>query len=365
MQFSLPGLRRDGVHPIDEADRSMITAADAASRIQVFFAQLGARDDGIDRAPAEILGLMIDAGLDRLSRPGGGRTLARWRALAAVAAQDLSLLKLYEGHTDALAILAEAAGGAAPAAGAWGVWCAEPPDARISIAALGPGAVSVSGVKAWCSGASVLSHALVSGWNAQGEPCLAAVALDQPGVALTAQGWHAVGMAATASVNVMFDAAEGRQIGRPGFYTGRPGFWHGGAGIAACWYGAAARLAELMRQKLRCRSDPHALAHLGAVDAALAAAADSLRAAAQAIDDFPDADACHLALRVRSIAEKAAGEVITAAGRALGAAAFCRDRDSSRILADLPVFLRQSHAERDLAALGAGLLEAEASPWIL
>ena len=33
--------------------------------------------------------------------------------------------------------------------------------------------------------------------------------------------------------------------------------------------------------------------------------------------------------------------------------------------ADLPVFLRQSHAERDLASLGTGLLPEEESPWKL
>jgi hypothetical protein len=36
-------------------------------------------------------------------------TLECWRALAAVGAPDLSLAKLFEGHTDALAILHQAA----------------------------------------------------------------------------------------------------------------------------------------------------------------------------------------------------------------------------------------------------------------
>ena len=53
------------------------------------------------------LAALIEAGFDRLPLPGGGQTLDRWRALAAVAAHDLSLVKLYEGHTDALAIRAE------------------------------------------------------------------------------------------------------------------------------------------------------------------------------------------------------------------------------------------------------------------
>jgi hypothetical protein len=56
---------------------------------------------------------LVEAGLDVLPRPGSGQTLARWRVLAAVASHDLSLVKLFEGHTDALAILAELGGGPA------------------------------------------------------------------------------------------------------------------------------------------------------------------------------------------------------------------------------------------------------------
>jgi heme oxygenase len=43
----------------------------------------------------------------------------------------------------------------------------------------------------------------------------------------------------------------------------------------------------------------------------------------------------------------------------------CRDARFARAMADLPVFLRQSHAERDLAALGEQIMDAEAFPWTL
>ena len=48
---------------------------------------------------------MLAARLDGLPLPGGGATPMRWRALAAVARHELSLVKLYESNTDALAIL--------------------------------------------------------------------------------------------------------------------------------------------------------------------------------------------------------------------------------------------------------------------
>jgi hypothetical protein len=57
-------------------------------------------------------------------------------------------------------------------------------------------------------------------------------------------------------------------------------------------------------------------------------------------------------LRTRLLVEQAATTVLTHSGRALGAGPLCRDPSIARCMADLPVFLRQSHAERDLAALG-------------
>ena len=309
---------------------------------------------------------LIGADTDRLPRPGAGHTLARWRALAAVAARDLALVKLYEGHTDALAILAELDGPPPPAASRWGTWCAEPPDARVELRPDPDGrGVRLHGTKAWCSGAAMSTHALLSAWNDRGEPCLAAVALDQPGVTVTSNGWHAVGMADTGSVDVRFDGALATPVGRPGAYVARPGFWQGGAGIAACWYGGAQGIAEMTRRRLGSKPDAHRLAHLGAMDVALAGAAATLRETAAWIDAHPRADAQRPASRARLTVEDAATRVLDHAGRALGAGPLCRDARFARAMADLPVFLRQSHAERDLASLGAGLVIDEDSPWTL
>ena len=45
------------------------------------------------------------------------------------------------------------------------------------------------------------------------------------------------------------------------------------------------------------------------------------------------------------------------AGRALGAGPLCHDAGHSRRVADLTVYLRQHHAERNLAELGAAVAE--------
>ncbi len=316
-------------------------------------------------APAAALRRLIAAGVDRLPLPGQGATLARWRALAAVGAHDLSLAKLFEGHTDALAILHEAGVTPDAAGSRWGTWCAEPPDARVRIEEAGGGALVLNGRKAWCSGAQDVTHAVVSCWNPDGEAMLAAVDLRQPGVGMTSDAWQAVGMRGSASIDVRFDNVAAQPLGGPGFYVRRAGFWHGGAGVAACWFGAATALAEALAQAMRARPDAHRLAQLGEVTVALQGCAALVRETAAAIDRAPDADAMAAALSVRLSVDAACGTVLAAVGRALGPGPMCKDAAMARRFADLPVFIRQSHAERDLEALGR-LVAADAErPWML
>ena len=195
---------------------------------------------------------LIDGGVDRLPQPAGGQTLARWRALSAVAAHDLSLAKLYEGHTDALAILRELTSPLqVTPMSVWGVWAAEAPGERVLIehdAAAPAGRVRLRGVKHWCSGAATVSHGLLTAWHADGRgPQLVAVPMRQRGVDVRSGSWQAVGMGGSASVDVAFDAADAELVGQPGDYLRRPGFWQGGAGIAACWYGGAMFIACVLK----------------------------------------------------------------------------------------------------------------------
>lgn len=286
-----------------------------------------------------------------------------------MAAHSLSLAKLYEGHTDALAILSELQADLATEGLRWAVWCAEPPGERVQATPKAPHAaahagmaVQLSGHKPWCSGARAVDRALVSGWLADGRRCLIAVTMDQPGIRRDDSHWQAVGMAASASADVHFDGATGVLVGEPGQYLGRPGFHHGGAGVAACWHGAAARIASHLQQAVGQGEDPHRQAHLGALDVALAGAAGLLRDAAARIDATPS-DPCLLAVnRARLAVEAAAEEVLRRVPRAIGPGPLCKNRGLAQLMADLPVFIRQSHAERDQAALGRLLADkAQAS----
>ena len=303
--------------------------------------------------------------LDLLPLPGQGHTLQRWQTLARVAGCDLALAKLYEGHTDALAILAECGAAHLVGDGIWGVWAAEPPDARAQILSRHGDEVRLGGSKAWCSGALQIDRALITAWDGD-QPQLVAIELSHPSQRIQVDHWQAVGMGITTSVEIAFDDAPGIAVGQPGQYLSRPGFWQGGAGIAACWYGAAEALADYLREHCRKpRPDPHADAHLGAVDAALYGARAALRECAAWIDQQPHADASFEVRRARAQVEQAVELVIRHVGRALGATPFCRSSHFARLSADLPVFIRQSHAERDLAALGQQLAHVPAGAWQL
>lgn len=305
-------------------------------------------------------------GLDRLPLPGGGHTLERWQRLAQLAGCDLALAKLYESHADALAILAECDALGDAGDGLWAVWAAEPPGARVQISARRGAEVRLDGRKAWCSAAQQVDHAVLTAWDEQGQPQLVSIRLDGVGQRLIGEQWQAVGMAATCTADLDLSDCPGRLVGQPGQYVDRPGFWQGAVGVAACWYGAAAALAEYLRSHCQSpKADPHALAHLGATDAALAGARAVLRASAQWIDAAPQADASAIARQARAQVEQAVQQVIEHVGRALGAAPFCRNRHFARLAADLPVFIRQSHAERDLAQLGHVVATGQGQGWAL
>lgn len=286
-----------------------------------------------------------------LPLPGRGATRARWRALAAIAARDVCLVKVLEAHYDARAILVEL-GGALPAPDRLlAVWAAEPPDARLEFTQRADGTGTVSGRKAWCSGAALVDAALVTA-HAGDARVLVCVDMRQPGVVPDGDDWHAVGMARVHSGSVRFDDAPAVRIGDAGAYLARPGFWHGGAGIAACWFGAATAIAETLRRHPGLEHQAHAAAHLGAIDTALHAAAALLRETADAIDAQPDAPHVEAVMRVRSLLERTATDVIDRVGRALGPGPLCADAAHAQRCADLATFIRQSHAERDWAAIG-------------
>ncbi len=315
------------------------------------------------RQAADAFRAAEESGRLRLPLPGSGRTRERWAGFAALAEEDLSLARLGEGHADAVAILAEL-GGPEPVAGSrWGVWAASPPGPGLHARRGTSGAWTLRGVKQYCSGARACTHALVT---AAAEDGVRLFAVTTGALRPELSSWPAAGMAGSDTLDVDFDGIRAVPVGGPGGYTNRPGFSHGGVGVAACWYGGARAVGRTLLAAAQQRDvGPHALAHLGAVDVTLLTARSALSGAADEIDadpgDHKEAGRVR-ALRVRALVEAAATEVMGRVGRALGAGPLCHDGEHSRRVADLTVYLRQHHAERNQAELGA-LVAGQGTSW--
>jgi len=322
-----------------------------------------------DVAAALELGVVLGA---RGALPGSGETRALWEALASIASHDLGAARAIEPHLDALAILDQAPSGELPPiAGTvgctWGVFAAEgSPEPLRARAGESGSPWSISGIKPWCSLADRLDAALVTVTLDTGARALFAVDLRQSGIITDNSAWQARGLTEIPSGPVRFADVLGYPVGEPGWYLTRPGFSWGGIGVAACWFGGAVGLARTLFAALQRREpDPIALMHLGAIDEVLQSARRALAEAADLVDsgDAEGAEGRLLAKRVRATVARACEVVAERVGHSLGPAPLAQDADHAKRVADLQLYVRQHHAERDEASLGGALVRAGSAPW--
>jgi alkylation response protein AidB-like acyl-CoA dehydrogenase len=293
-------------------------------------------------------------------RPCAGQTLRRFALLARDAYQDLVLGRLVEAHADAVAISTELGAGDQIQPGqCWGVWAAGP--ANNLRATRSDSGWQLEGEKQWCSGATLVSHALVDAAAEDGQR-LFAVRLATPGVRVQPVSWVGPGMSRSETRTVTFESAVATPIGDPGDYLERRGFWAGAIGVAACWHGGTVRIAEALFKAGRTSTDAHVMSHLGATQTALFENRSVLAAAASALDSETGDGFAVLARSVRTTVEQNATEVIDRVGRALGPRPLAHDRIHAETVADLTVYIRQHHAERDLEQLGRDV--ANTTAWI-
>ena len=180
------------------------------------------------------------------------------------------------------------------------------------------------------------------------------------------EGGELLGLPVTTSVDDLPVDGDGI-VGATGWYTGRPGFAIGGAGVAAVWWGGAAGLLERVVGHLPADPDAHQLAHLGELHALLQAADALLGRVASVVDAASPPGGPTgavdpvLVAEVRSVVERTAREVLDRGPRMVGPTALSRDADLARALADLTIYVRQHHGERDHAALGRQVLATRRS----
>ncbi|MBG6213439.1 MAG: acyl-CoA dehydrogenase [Cryobacterium sp.] len=313
--------------------------------------------------------LQVLTSLPSTARPGGGRTDEYFEILAKLGSADLTTARIAEAHLDAMAIVHQA--GCTPVAPgeSWGVFAAEMPGMTLTATRSGA-RWRLDGTKPWCSIAGLLSNALVTAraerpdgaWGRR----LFAVDLRQAGVEVHDEVWVARGLAQVTSGPVDFSAVVADAVGDDGWYLRRPGFAWGGIGVAAVWWGGAVGMARTLYESSQGRTpDQIALAHLGAVDVTVTASKMALAAAATAIDagEADGAAGSVLAARVRGIVARTVDEVIFHVGHALGPAPLALDARHVQRVADLQLYVRQHHAERDDAALGRMLAMRGSAPW--
>ena len=348
-------------------------------------------------------------------KPGDGRTARLWELLASVAAVDVAAARVLEPHLDAGAILSQA-GTPEAFTGSWGVYAAEAPGTRLtagpaSTSADGPppgepepagaepggaepagkaAGVQLNGSKPWCSLAQFVDHAVVTAHTETGGRAAFAVDLRAAGVTCDVPEWASRGLREIPSGTVHFDRVPAVPLGGDGWYFQRPGFAWGGMGMAACWLGGAVALgrhfeAALLRGARSQREpDQVALAALGEVDRILTSTLQYLARAADAVDaagaDRESAVAAgdgepntgggtglnggagggwSEALRVRGTVAAAVERVQLLVSQNLGPGPLAFDERYGKCMADLSLYVRQHHATRDDAQLGALTLKGE------
>lgn len=290
---------------------------------------------------------------EEIPLPGAGETARRHRLLFNVGRQDLSLARLAEAHWDAVAILRE--NGTQPKAGClYGVWASERPGRSLALEQ-NQGSLQINGKKMFCSGAGLVDRALVTVGGP--EPQLVDVDLRNSDrfLQFDDSNWITSAFRETHTSTAIFQnlpVSSEDFIGAPGWYLQRPGFWHGACGPAACWAGGAAGLVDYAKEQSR--NDSHTLAHLGAMHASIWATLAYLDSAGHEIDDAPyDCEkAIVRALSVRHLIEQACTDILRRLSRAYGPYPIAMDKKISQRYQELDLYLRQSHAERDLETLG-------------
>jgi hypothetical protein len=293
--------------------------------------------------------------------PGRGQTGRRFDLLRSTAEKDLVLGRLVEAHADAVAIISELSGPPVVPGQRWGVWAAGPADS-VRACPSGRAGWRLEGSKAWCSGAILVTHALVDACTAAGQQ-LFAVDLVNPGIAVGLPGWLGAGMLRADTRPVEFDQASAVAVGQPGQYLSRPGFWAGAIGVAACWQGGTIAAARPLLERSRRRPEPHLLAHLGAVHVNIEQNRAILASASRQLDEHFCYDHQLLAGAVRTTVERNAVEVMDRVGRALAPGPLAYDAEHAALVADLTVYIRQHHGERDLEQIGRRLSQLEDDAW--
>ena len=327
------------------------------------------RDAGLLAAPLPVSlgggGLGLDVGTHH----------ALYAVLREVGRASLPVGRVYEGHVNALALLAEwgtdeqrrRAARDVAAGHLFGVWNTEVPRDGVHLHPLPGGRVRMEGAKTFCSGMGAVTRVFANGALPDGRWQMALVPLDAVDVSADPQWWAAEGMRASVSGRTDFwGVVLGPEalVGPPGAYLREPGFTGGSVRFAAVQLGGAQALFDAAGDHLRTlgRTD-HAVqrARLGEAAVALESGALWLLGAARLADrpDVEDADRVAYAQMVRTAVERVCLDVLERVDRAVGARGLLPPSPIERVGRDLRLYLRQPNPDGALDAAAGHALTGE------
>lgn len=291
--------------------------------------------------------------------------------LTHVGAGSLALGRVYEGHVNAVQLVARYADGEARSAlladavqgHLFGVWNTEPPGNGLKIDSTG-GAPTLRGVKTFASGAGFVTRALVTAQPDSPGSQMIVVALE-PGERADLSAWRAQGMRASATGTVDFTglgADRFTRVGGPDDYQVQPHFSGGAWRFLAVQLGGLEALLDAWRGHLVATGrgeDPHQLARLGEGVIAAETARLWVARAAAVVGEEGDPDGIIAYVNLARLAVERAGlDLLERAQRSVGLQGFLRDHPLERLTRDLATYLRQPGPDRALTEGARHVLRA-------
>jgi hypothetical protein len=303
-------------------------------------------------------------GLGLGTEPSGARGLLR--LLRLIGRANLSLGRIFEGHVNALRLVAlygsaDQLRRAADDAGdghLFAIWATDGAN-PVRIIGTPPQAV-LRGEKTFCSAAAQATRALITAATDEGASRMLLSALRAGERARTGlDDTHGMRACGTGSVDFAGIAVpEAALIGQPGDYLRQPEFSAGAWRASAVALGGLDALVEQARRQLVARNredNPHQKARLGEIF--IAAETASLWAdKAARVAESGDAHAGDVAGYVnlaRTAIESACLDAMRLVQRSLGLAALIRPNPVERLLRDLATYLRQPAPDEALTEAAA------------
>ena len=288
-----------------------------------------------------------------LDLPASGNTAERLHWLCGLArSAPIGVARLVEAHTDAIAILAEA--GHAPFPGSlYGVWASQQPQQGVSY---DRESKTIDGTMGFASGLGIVDRALITATTDAGTVLIDTdvAASRHESIQFDTESWSTPALADTATGPVTFTGHHVDPtgfVGAPSWYLKRVGFWQGACAPAACWAGGAIGLVDTAGRLAD--DDPHRRAHYGALLAHQWALEALIGAAGDEIDASPS-DALvaeRVARSLRFTVVNTCRDVLDRFGRAFGPRPYVQGGDVAQRAADLDLYIKQHHAERELPAI--------------